>query len=108
MSMTAPAVSFSFISVPLCLRESLWFSSNGKLSECRRKRKVEREEHAQIDAQRRAERRGGSSSPAPCSGNLTVNSSLPRPVVTGQEGLEATRVALAVREALDAGTRVVL
>ena len=31
-----------------------------------------------------------------------------RPVVTGREGLEATQVALAVREALDTGTRVLL
>ena len=40
----------------------LW--PNEKLSDCRRKRKVEREWHVRIVAQRRAESRGGSSSPA--------------------------------------------
>jgi len=37
---------------------------SAKLSDCRRKRKVERERRVRIVAQRRAERRGGSSSPA--------------------------------------------
>jgi len=40
------------------------FLPNVKLSDCRRKRKVERERHARIAAKLRAERRGGSSSPA--------------------------------------------
>jgi hypothetical protein len=35
-----------------------------KLSDCRLKRKVERERRVRIAAQRRAEKRGGSSSPA--------------------------------------------
>ena len=37
---------------------------NAKLSDCRRKRKAERERRFRIAAVRRAERRGGSSSPA--------------------------------------------
>ena len=40
--------------------------ANAKLSDCRRKRKVERERHTRIASRRRAERRGGSSSPASC------------------------------------------
>ena len=43
------------------------FTHNAKLSDCRRKGKVEREQRVRIATQGRADRRGGSSPPASCS-----------------------------------------
>src|ERR1035441_1715021 len=66
--------SFGSGSLPR-LRSRLQHLPNAKLSDCRRKRKAERQRCVRIATTRRAETRGGSSSPASCCASLYLQPS---------------------------------